>query len=147
MFLHVDPIVGYRALKKAHFYLACSMLKAHWLRSKWLAVSWFLIMNVLFFLPGSALPGQGWFGDFPIDKLVHIGLFAGLVFIGASAFRIDLNQYKFIVLVLVIAYGLAIEVIQREWIANRSFDLYDLLCDTIGGIGGGLAWLGTYRKK
>jgi len=46
-----------------------------------------------------------------------------------------------------LAYGYLVEVIQREWIPNRSFDLYDVLADMAGSVLGLVVWLWVYKKN
>lgn len=122
------------------------MLRANWLKSKPLAISWFIVMNVLFVLPGSALPKAGWFNDIQLDKWVHVGLFAVLVFLWCSAFT-PLFKKIWLVLVVAIAYGLLVEIVQKNWVPNRSFDLYDVLADAAGSVLGLVVWLRVNRKK
>jgi VanZ family protein len=122
------------------------MLQAHWLKSKILAVSWFIIMNILFVLPGSALPKTNWFTDVQIDKWVHVGLFAVLVFLWCSAFDTGLPKKGWAVLIVAIAYGVLIELVQRSWVPNRSFDLYDVFSDAIGSVIGLIVWLRANKK-
>jgi len=123
------------------------MLRASWLKSKVLVIGWFVIMNVLFFLPGTALPERPWFIDIQIDKWVHIGLFAVLVFLLCCAFDLGLPKKSWIVLVAALSYGLLVEVLQGTWIPNRSFDGYDILADAAGSVAGLYIWLGVYKKN
>jgi hypothetical protein len=121
------------------------MLRANWLKSKALAISWFIIMNVLFVLPGSALPKSGWFNVVQLDKWVHVGLFAVLVFLWCSAFTPLFKKIR-MVLVVAIAYGLLVEIVQKNWVPNRSFDLYDVLADAAGSMLGLFVWLRVNKK-
>jgi VanZ family protein len=122
------------------------MLQASWLKSKAVAIGWFLLMNVLFVLPGSTLPKTGWFTDIQLDKWVHIGLFAVLVFLFCSAFN-SVSKKIWIVLVAAVAYGFIVEVVQKNWVSNRSFDLYDVLAETAGSIIGLVVWLRVNKKN
>ncbi|MGZ3840425.1 MAG: VanZ family protein [Flavisolibacter sp.] len=123
------------------------MLRASWLRSPALAIGWFLIMNILFFIPGSSLPKAHWLDLYHIDKLVHIGLFAVGVFLWGAAFGLGLPRKLAWVMLVMIGYGLLVEFIQKYWIPNRSFDLWDVLADTAGGITGLLLWWRVYKKN
>jgi len=123
------------------------MLQASWLKSKALAITWFVIMCILFFLPGSAFPKENWFHVIHFDKWVHCGLFAVLLFLWCSAFDFNLPKNSWLVIAAAIAYGFLVEVIQKEWVTNRSFDLYDVLADSAGSILGVIVWLRMYRKK
>jgi VanZ family protein len=124
-----------------------AMLRWKLFRYKWLALSWLLVMTVLFFLPGSDLPKASWMDGIYIDKWVHTGLFAGLLFLWRSSFNWNWNNYNSILLLLALLYGLSVEIVQGQWISNRSFDLFDLLCDMIGSVLGILLWLRVYKKN
>ena len=123
------------------------MLKWKIFRYKTVAISWFIIMCILFFLPGSTLPKESWLDTIHFDKWVHIGLFAILVFLWRGAFNWEVNNYNTVLLFFAFAYGLMIEFIQKNWVPNRSFDLFDVLADMTGGIIGLIVWLRVYRKK
>ena len=127
--------------------LFCTMLKSKIFRQKWLAVLWFLIMCILFFLPGSALPQSNWLNDIHFDKIVHIGLFAGLLFLWRSCINSTATKYNWILLFAALIYGILVELIQGHWIPNRSEDFYDVVADMTGSVLGILVWLAVYRKK
>jgi len=103
-------------------------------------------MCVLFFLPGSDLPHANWLNDIYFDKWVHIGLFAILIFLWRSSFDLDLNHCNWMLLFSALLYGLSVEFIQKYWVSNRSFDLFDLLADMAGSVLGLVVWLRAYKK-
>ena len=123
------------------------MLKWKIFRWKPVAIGWLIMISILFFLPGSALPKENWFDKIYIDKWVHVGLFAVLIFLWRSSFNWDINSYNLLLLLAAVLYGFLVEVVQLNWIPNRSFDMYDVLSDASGSIVGLLVWLGVYRKK
>jgi VanZ family protein len=123
------------------------MLKWKIFRSKTVAISWLLIMCILFFLPGSAFPTENWLSKIYFDKLVHIGLFTILIFLWRSSFDFEFSNYHLVLLFFALIYGLAVEFIQRYFVANRDFDLYDVVADMIGAVLGLAIWAWTYRKK
>jgi len=122
------------------------MLKWKFFRYKTVAVSWLFLMCILFFLPGSALPKESWLDAIHFDKIVHIGLFAALVFLWRSSFNWEINHYGYILLLMAVAYGFLVEVIQLYWVSNRSFDLYDVAADTAGSLLGLFIWWRVYKK-
>lgn len=122
------------------------MLRWKIFRYKSVAIVWFVIMCILFFLPGSDLPQANWLEVIYFDKIVHIGLFAVLIFLCRSSFDLDLNHYNWRLLFSAVLYGLAVEFIQKYWVPNRSFDLFDLLADSIGSVLGLIVWLRAYKK-
>ena len=123
------------------------MLKSKIFRYKSVAITWLAIMSILFFLPGSAFPSENWLDWIYFDKWVHIGLFAVLIFLWRSSFDWEVNNYNLLLLFSALLYGLIVEFIQRYWIPNRSFDLYDVLSDMTGSLLGLLVWLRVYRKN
>ena len=123
------------------------MLKWKIFRLKPVAIGWLILISILFFLPGSALPKENWFDKIYIDKWVHVGLFAVLIFLWRSSFNWDINSYNLFLLFAAVLYGFLVEVVQLYWIPNRSFDMYDVLSDASGSIVGLLVWLGVYRKN
>jgi len=123
------------------------MLKWKIFTYKPVAISWLILISILFFLPGSALPKDNWLDKIYIDKWVHIGLFAVLVFLWRSSFNWDVNSYNLLLLFMALVYGFVVELIQLYWVPNRSFDMYDVLSDTIGSIVGLLVWLRVYKKN
>lgn len=124
-----------------------NLLKAGWIQSKTLAIGWLLLMCFLFVMPSTNLPKGGWWVDIQLDKIVHIGLFAGLIFLWASAFELHLPATKWIVLVLAVLYGTLVELVQKQWIPNRSFDVYDIIADAAGAVLGLFVWLRVYKKN
>jgi VanZ family protein len=113
---------------------------------KGVAITWLIIMCILFFLPGSALPKAEWLDKINFDKIVHIGLFAVLIFLWRSSFNWKLKNYNLLLLCSAFLYGLMVEFIQLYWIPNRSFDLYDVAADMAGSILGLLIWIKLYKK-
>lgn len=104
------------------------------------AILWIILILVLCTLPGNDIPSNSFLDKIHFDKFVHFGLFGGIVlFLSLGIYQ----QKKYIsnstlwLLVLIAAgYGLAIEFIQKYWAINRSFDMYDLVADTLGAIAG-----------
>lgn len=109
------------------------------------AVCALAVATLLFCLPGDRLSEAGWLEDLELDKVVHVGLFAVLVFVWCLPLlqlveQADRRQKIFLGIAIgFIAYGVAIEFIQRDLIPYRSFDIYDIVADTIGCIIGWVA--------
>lgn len=112
------------------------------INSFWPALTGFVIATLLFCLPGDEFPKTGWLDKIHFDKVVHIGLFALLVVLLSLPFRSRLksprrlNQLYGWIMIAYIVYGIAIEFIQRDFIPHRSFDVFDILADTIGCVTG-----------
>lgn len=123
------------------------MLKWKVFRYKWVAVGWLVIMCILFFLPGSTFPNENWLSKIYFDKLVHVGLFAILIFLWRSAFNSKFSAYNFILFFSALLYGVMVEYIQRDFVPNRDFDLYDVVADITGAVIGLAVWSLTYKKN
>src|SRR6185503_19927295 len=101
-------------------------------------IAWFFIVLVITCLPGRDIPKVGWLDKIYFDKWVHAGLFAGLTFLFCWPFyKSDFSTQKRISYFIRIAiaasiWGLAIEFIQRFYVAGRSFDLFDWAADSFG---------------
>jgi hypothetical protein len=111
---------------------------------KLLPVSWTLLTIILLCLPGSAIPGDGVFATKGLDKIVHMVLFGGIVFLWAFNLyfrRADQQKWRNAVAVLTvcsIVLGIVLEFLQLYYIPNRSFDGYDIIADSAGAILAGI---------
>jgi len=111
------------------------------------AVIWLVTSLILLTLPGSAFPKENWLNFIWADKLIHIGMFALLTLLWCYAFFKSNPSNNLLKIFLItgfvfIIYGAAMEFVQKYWIPNRSFELEDIIADTIGVI---LGFLFSYR--
>lgn len=100
-----------------------------------------VIIFILLSLPGNRFHTTShWFGSFPIDKIVHIGLFGSLAF---SFFyhleHLKNEKYKSVrvkayVLIFCMLYGIAMEYYQKYFVPSRGFEVADMLADTAGAL-------------
>ncbi len=104
-------------------------------------ISWTILTIGLLCIPGSALPGNGSFFNIPhFDKVVHVGLFGGIVLFWGGYYAFGsaqpANWRKLTILwtVLSIALGIVLEYVQFYFIPLRSFDRGDIVADTAGAI-------------
>ena len=104
------------------------------------AFLYFLLTVYLFTLPGNQIPSIDWMHKLQVDKLVHFSLFFVLVFLLYLPFYKKnypiktKNIFLISVVIICIGYGIAVEFIQKYYIPNRSFDLYDIVADTLGSV-------------
>ena len=77
-----------------------------------------------------------------LDKFIHVILFGSFVFLWSFYFaakreKNNNHNHRFI-LILIIAclYGIGMEFIQKYFIPNRDFDIYDIAADITGALGG-----------
>jgi hypothetical protein len=117
------------------------------------AIFWFIISTILLTLPGSSLPKNDWLGKIWADKWVHIALFAIMAFLWCWAMlrKYSTNERLKIIFIqigiAVLAYGIAMEFVQKYFIPNRSFDVGDIIADAAGCIGGVVYSISRYIKK
>lgn len=103
-------------------------------------IAWFLFVLILICLPGEDVPDQpGWLNIPQFDKVVHAGLFGGLVFWFCFPFKKWLpdlqKKHRFIKITLsVIIWGITTEFIQKFFIPGRQFDLTDWAADSAGAV-------------
>ena len=102
------------------------------------AVIWFIISLILLCLPGSTIPKYPWLNAIYADKWVHIFLFGMLCFLFCYPVRVSslniYNKKKWFLYILLngIAYGTIMEFVQKYWIPNRSFEIWDIVADSCG---------------
>lgn len=122
------------------------MLRWKLFRSPITAFLWFLIMNLLFCLPGPALPDTGMVIPH-FDKWAHIGFFGVLLFLVRSSLP-SMNKTLSVVLFFSgVLYGWIVELVQDWWIPLRSFDTGDIGADAVGCLVGLLIWWQVYKKN
>jgi hypothetical protein len=78
-------------------------------------------------MPGSKIPKESWLDNIGADKVVHVVMFSILTFLWCAAV-IKKTKYVFLMIAaFCLAYGIAMEFVQRDLIANRGFDVWDRL--------------------
>ncbi len=106
-------------------------------------IAWTLVIGILLAMPGSMLPNETHFAIPQFDKIVHISLFGGFVFLWnlyLSSRPIPLSRLLrlfFLIFLIAEAYGIGMEYVQKYYIPGRDFDEADIIADIIGA---GLAY-------
>ena len=106
-------------------------------------ITWTLVIGILLAMPGSMLPNETHFTIPQFDKIVHISLFGGFVFLWnlyLSSRPIPVSRLLhlfFLIFLLAEAYGIGMEYVQKYYIPGRDFDEADIIADIIGA---GLAY-------
>lgn len=113
---------------------------------KLLAFCWLVITTCLLVIPGDALPKTNLVYIPNFDKLVHIGLFAILCALWLKTLKSRRFATDGMVVLATIAYGVGMEFVQRDFVANRSFDMLDIVADSAGAILG-YAWVAVKGKN
>lgn len=102
------------------------------------AIIWLSISTFLLTIPGSVLPQENWLGKIWFDKWVHIGMFAILVWLFCWAIHkkyiknLKLTNTFIVIGLLCLGYGIGMELVQKYFVVNRSFDTGDIVADAVG---------------
>jgi|SRR5687768_7630467 VanZ family protein len=111
--------------------------------SFWPGILALAVATTLFCLPGREFPRINWLDKIHFDKIAHIGLFSVLVFLWILPPRSRITDKKktnsmyLWIATAFVAYGIAIEFIQLNFVAHRSFDFFDIVANTVGCAFGG----------
>jgi VanZ family protein len=99
---------------------------------------WLIVATVLHCIPGTAFPKKNWLDFIAFDKWVHFGLFAVLVVLACwwQSKKPGRKKTFLYCTLAAIAYGIAMEFVQRDLIPNRSFAVGDILADAAGALAG-----------
>ena len=104
------------------------------------ALLWSIMIFILLALPGNMLPNENHLTIPNLDKYVHIILFGTFVFLWSLYFAIK-NEKKVFpirkslsILIIACLYGTAMEYVQKYFIPNRDFDIYDIAADVLGAV-------------
>ena len=113
----------------------------------WYPIVWFLVILVLCATPGKDIPHISFLELLAFDKWVHAGIFFILVLLMIRGFRLQLEGWffsnaMFFTLVVSIAYGGILELLQGAVFEDRSADVYDFIANSFGAIVGVV----LYRK-
>jgi hypothetical protein len=105
------------------------------IQSRWTSIAWTLVIFFLMIMPPQSVPSQGLFSLRHLDKLVHICLFGGFVWLWYMS-RLNSNKNTAGTGVLVrlflisASYGIVLEFVQY-FFTNRDFDIWDIVADII----------------
>lgn len=102
------------------------------------AIVFFILSLVLLCLPGSTIPKYPWLALVHADKWVHIGMFGLLCLLFSRPVQHSqlpaAGKRKWFLLIAIagISYGITMEFVQKYWVANRSFEIWDIAADSAG---------------
>lgn len=102
-------------------------------------LGWTIFTQILLSIPGKFLSGPGLFSIPHLDKVAHVILFGGLGLFWNLYFHFRKTTTIYtpwIILLLLAAYGVAVEYFQVNFIPNRSFDTGDIIADIFGAVCG-----------
>ena len=118
---------------------------------KW-AMLWALLILVLCGIPGRDIPHISFLELLSIDKFVHAGIFFVLIvftirgFLLQTTFHKIQQSSKIISLLICVAYGGALELMQDAIFEERSADIYDFIANSFGCIVGLLLYTWAEKK-
>ena len=103
------------------------------------AICWLLLSFYLLTLPGKSIPDITLFNKLQLDKVVHILMFGILVLLFLAPFKTQWPKQSFLITAILFAafaigYGIAMEFVQKYYIPNRSFDVWDIAADVTGSL-------------
>ncbi len=100
----------------------------------YILTAYLIFVSILFLLPGSAFPKNNWLKQIHFDKWVHVGIFFILGLLISWSFNIKKTSSFFITFIILAFYGIVVEVVQDQYVINRSFDVWDWVADMGGAI-------------
>ncbi|HEX8462121.1 MAG TPA: VanZ family protein [Segetibacter sp.] len=116
-------------------------------------IIWLIVSFILLALPGDDLPHVGFFNIPYFDKCVHTGMFFMLTMLFTYPFFDNsFNSLPFFkkrvikMAVAVIFYGITMEFFQKYFSQGRSFDVVDIVFDSIGSCAAGILIVYYYQK-
>lgn len=113
------------------------------IKFKW-TILWSIFVLILCGIPGDKLPHESWMDDWMIDKIVHAGLYSILLML----FLIESKgKSVFFGLVYGVLLGVLVEILQQFVFYKRSFDIMDMLANTVGCVLGVLLFFQFLLRK
>mgnify|MGYP000874195724 CR=1 FL=1 len=123
-------------------------------RHFYLAAFWTLLTVILLCVPGNDLPKVRTISIPQFDKFVHIVLFGAFQLFWTIPFALKQQLPRFrktnlLFLTLSVLLGVLMEFVQRDFVPLRSFDVMDIISDSIGAFVGFLisGRIGVKRAK
>lgn len=98
------------------------------------ATIWTVFIASSCLLPSAILKPFSFQGLFQFDKIIHLVLFFVFVQLWALNLKKEDQKNKIIILLIGIAYGAIIEYLQSAMNVGRSFEVDDMIANTIGCI-------------
>jgi VanZ family protein len=110
------------------------------LSKRYPALLWTIFILILMIIPGDMLPKEDKTFIPNLDKLIHAILFGSFVFLWSYYYTakkntVSVNRYTSL-LIIACLYGIATELIQKYFIPNRDFSVYDIAADITGSVAG-----------
>jgi VanZ family protein len=104
----------------------------------WKPICWAILIGVLSFMPVDDFNSQKWFNFQHQDKILHLLFYGFLSFLLFRSISTYLSKSKpgwliyLLTFLIILFYGLMIEIIQDRFTATRQGDIIDMLFDLAG---------------
>ena len=106
----------------------------------WVAIIWTLLIGTSCLIPAGVFKPFSFDTFFQVDKLIHLILFFGWVVFWLLAKNTKLDRKDKITYFFIgSAYGVLIEFLQSTMHLGRSFEVDDIIADSVGALLGVLA--------
>lgn len=107
-----------------------------------LGLLWTIFIVVICLIPGDNLPESSFFGDLPIDKIVHFLLYFVLFILMYVGFnKMEIKYSGLITFFYCLILGVVIEILQENFFKGRSGDIFDVLANVSGALCGWLSYI------
>jgi VanZ family protein len=113
-----------------------------------LSLIYLCFIAILSLLPSNDFPELPLFTG--ADKIVHISMYLGLAILACWATHAEVkHKWYSLVILFVISWGVIMEIFQFYMHLGRSFDIHDILANSVGTLGGVAIYslLGRAKKK
>ena len=97
-------------------------------------------------MPASAFKAFTFDSIFQLDKILHLTLYYVFIVLWSLVYKVITVRQKYVLLIVGIAYGVLIEVLQATMSLGRSYELDDIIANTIGCVLGVLSISYIKRK-
>ena len=111
-----------------------------------LAIAWTALIASSCLIPASAFKAFTFDSIFQLDKILHLTLYYVFIVLWSLASKVITVRQKYVLLIVGIAYGVLIEVLQATMSLGRSYELDDIIANTIGCVLGVLSISYIKRK-
>jgi VanZ family protein len=99
-----------------------------------LAILWTIFIASSCLLPAAAFRSFSFDTLLELDKIIHFVLYAVFILLWALAIRDISMKQKITLLLIGVTYGILIEVLQSTMALGRSYDIGDIVSNTVGCI-------------
>jgi len=97
-------------------------------------------------MPGKAIPKISWLELLSFDKFVHASIFFVEQILFMRALQFQFRGYKWLTLLLCVAYGGGLELMQSYIFSERSGDVLDFIANATGAFVGLLLYNKVNKK-